>query len=54
MSKDYTIAGFRLRINEPYADLVDNGIRGFKPFAVDFDAEEKPVMELYTDVPLVL
>ncbi|MBE6210510.1 MAG: hypothetical protein E7130_02610 [Rikenellaceae bacterium] len=54
MSKDYTIAGFRLRINEPYADLVDDGIRGFKPFAVDFDAEEKPVMELYTDVPLVL
>lgn len=54
MSKDYTIAGFRLRINEPYADLVENGIRGFKPFAVDFDAEAKPVMELYTDVPLVL
>lgn len=52
MNKDYIIAGYRLRIHKPYADLVEDGIRGFRPFAVDFDADAKPVMELHMDVPL--
>lgn len=54
MSKDYIIADFRLRINKPYADLVEGGLRGFKPFAVDFDANAKPVMDLHMDVPINL
>lgn len=54
MSRDYIIAGFRLRTNEPYADLVENGLRGFKPFAVDFDADAKPVMDLHMDVPIAV
>ena len=54
MSRDYIIAGFRLRTNEPYADLVENGLRGFKPFAVDFDADAKPVMDLHMDVPIAI
>ena len=49
MSRDYILAGFRLRIHEPFADLVKNGLRGFKPFETDFDADAVPVLELYTD-----
>ena len=52
MNKDYIIAGFRLRVNDPYADLVDNGLRGFKPFAADFDSDAKPVVDLYMDIPI--
>lgn len=52
MNKDYIIAGFRLRVNDPYADLVDNGLRGFKPFVTDFDSDAKPVVDLYMDIPL--
>lgn len=52
MNKDYIIAGFRLRINTPYADLVECGLRGFKPFAVEYDAEAKPIMDLHMDVSL--
>ena len=43
------MAGFRLRIHEPFADLVADGLRGFKPFEAEFSDEAAPVMELYTD-----
>lgn len=52
MIKDYTIADFRLRIHDPYADIVELGLRGFKPFVTDFDAEAKPVIDLYMDIPI--
>ena len=52
MNKDYIIAGFRLRINDPYADLVECGLRGFKPFAAEYDANAKPVLDLHMDIPL--
>lgn len=51
MSKDYILAGFRLRTFEPYADLADDGLRGFRPFAVDFDEDARVVMELHPDLP---
>lgn len=52
MTKDYIIAGFRLRTHGAYSDLVDLGLKGFKPFAVDVDTTAKSVMELYMDVPI--
>lgn len=38
MSKDYIIAGFRIRIEGRYCNLHDLGLRGFRPF----EAEEEP------------
>ena len=49
MSRDYIIAGFRMRIHEPYADLVADGLRGFAPFESDYDKTADAVMELHTD-----
>ena len=54
MNKDYILAGFRLRADEPCADLVDAGLRGFKPFAADYDDAARPVMELHADLPLAV
>lgn len=52
MTKEYIIAGFRLRTHGTYSDLVDLGLKGFKPFAVDPDTASKPVMDLYMDIPI--
>lgn len=52
MNKDYIIAGLRLRTNGIYADLSEIGLRGFKPFAADYDESEKPVLDLYMDLPI--
>ncbi len=52
MSKDYIIAGFRLRVCDPYADLAEIGLRGFRPFEAEFDAASSPIMELHSDCPI--
>lgn len=49
MSRDYILGGFRIRIREPFADLAENGMRGFKPFEAEFDAGAGAVLELHPD-----
>lgn len=49
MSRDYIIAGHRMRIHEPFADLAADGLRGFAPFEAEYDAEAATVLELHTD-----
>ena len=46
--KDYIIADNRIRIYGPKADIAAAGVKSFEPFAVDYDASKKPIVEIYT------
>ena len=46
--RDYIIADNRIRIYGPKADIAAAGVKSFEPFAADYDASKKPIVEIYT------
>ena len=46
---EYIVAQYRIRTSGRYSDLVECGVRGFAPFAVEQDASQSPVLDLYTE-----
>ena len=49
MSRDYIIAGLRIRFHEPCADMVGSGLPSFKRFEADFDDTAVCVAEFCLD-----
>ena len=43
---DYSIADFLLRTEGPHSDIAACGLRGFKPFEIEADADAEPTMLL--------
>lgn len=46
---DYRIADFLLRTEGAHSDIAACGLRGFKPFEVEYDAQAEPTMLLRMD-----
>ena len=46
--RDYIIADNRIRVYGPIADIVAAGVGSFEPFAADYDAQAKPIVDIYT------
>lgn len=46
--RDYIIADNRIRVHGPKADIVAAGVGSFEPFATNYDAQTKPIVDIYT------
>lgn len=46
--RDYIIANNRIRFYGSKADIVAAGVGSFEPFAADYDAQAKPIVDIYT------